>query len=270
MGHLTDLTDLTSIANLKAQTEVAIANSKGFVSADVVNPTMAENYQNDGYTFCLRDISEGKGDNLNKYNLTNLEAYSIMQPINEGGSGLSLMPLYKVRGNIGSIPQKEIPTKAVQESEIISKLINCIGLPLGVTIWLDIESINALESASSKKFTPEESNIYLLALSAAVISSGFSVGYYYGNTPGCSCPSGSALMGTNVLQAVACANGIAGNQMHTITITPGCSCPSGSALMGTNVLQAVACANGMGESQLQTITIGDNADSCKIRWAYYS
>jgi hypothetical protein len=44
MGYLTDLTDLTSIANLKAQTEVAIPNSKGFVSSDVVNPNMAENY----------------------------------------------------------------------------------------------------------------------------------------------------------------------------------------------------------------------------------
>ncbi|MFQ3220041.1 MAG: hypothetical protein ACI96W_002408 [Paraglaciecola sp.] len=233
MGYLTDLTDLTSIANLKAQTEVASANSKGFVSSDVVNPNMAENYQHDGYTFCLRDISEGYDDKLNKYNLTSLEAYSIMQPINVGGSGLSLMPLYKVRGNQGAISQKEIKTKAVQESQIITKLLHCLGLPLGVTIWLDIESINALESTSTKVFTAEESNIYLLELSAAVISSGFSVGYYYGNT-------------------------------HD------CACPSGLAPMGTNVLQAVACANGMGENHLHTITIGDNADSCKIRWAYYS
>ncbi len=224
-------------SNLKAQTEVASANAKGFVSSGVVNPILADQYQAEDYEFCLREIGiitkeEAKDDSKEPpHYLTNLEAYSIMLASREGGSGLSLMPLYKIPEE--TIKKNSIEEAAEAQGKIIVQLMNHIGLPLGITVWVDIESINSTKFLTDDKtLSQEQTKQYLKRLCAYVLDSGFSVGYYYGNTSGCECPSE------------------VGNS-------------------SSNVLRTVSCANGLGESQFHTITIGDNTDSCKIRWAVY-
>ncbi|WP_028773771.1 glycoside hydrolase domain-containing protein [Shewanella waksmanii] len=219
--------------NLRAQTEVATRHAKGFVSSAVVNPILADQYQTEDYSFCLREIGISSKDSKEpQHFLTNLEAYSIMLAADEGGSGLSLMPLYKIP-QTKPIKATSIADEANANGKIIVAELNHVGLPLGITVWIDIESINALSAQpDDKSFTAEQTKQYLKALCDYVLDAGYSVGYYYGNTSGC-------------------------------------SCPSEAPTSGNNVLQSISCANGLGESQFHSISIGENNDSCKIRWAYY-
>ncbi|WP_394204170.1 hypothetical protein [Shewanella waksmanii] len=223
--------------NLIAQADIATANAKGFVSSAVVNPILVDQYQSEDFSFCLREIgvvtpAEAKDNTIEPpHYLTHMEAYSIMLGVHDGGSGLALMPLYKVPQEV--VKKSNIEESSEAQAKIVVKLLGHIGLPLGITVWIDIESINALSSQPENKgFTAEQTKQYLKGLSDYILDSGFSVGYYYGNTANC-------------------------------------SCPSETQMSASNILQSISCANGLGENQLHTISIGDNNDSCKIRWAYY-
>lgn len=191
------------MANLMASTEQATAEAKGFVSESVVSPLMAELYQHDNYEFCLRELDD----------LSNPEAYSIMSSVSHGGCGLALMPLFS------SV------TTATNDITSIKKSMLEVGLPLGVTIWLDMYAVN-----TKIKETNNQEN-YVKAWCDGITKAGHSVGYYYGNTPPCSCQPETPVSGSNVLQSVSCVSG--------------------------------------GNSPFHSISIGENSGVCKIRWACY-
>ncbi|WP_298769345.1 glycoside hydrolase domain-containing protein [uncultured Shewanella sp.] len=212
------------MANLMASTEQATAEAKGFVSESLVNPLMADTYQHDDYVFCLREVGKTGKESTDVTYLTNSEAFSIMTPISRGGSGLALMPLFSSVTAISD--PKKVTTDATTDATTVVTQLNDIGLPLGITVWLDI---NAVNTNIEKQ---EDQSTYTTTWCTNITKAGYSVGYYYGNTPPCSCQPEAPISGGNVLQSVSCVSG--------------------------------------GSSPLHSISIGENSGVCKIRWAYYS
>lgn len=203
---------------LKVLTENATAHAKGFVAEQVVTYSLAQEYKKQGYSFCLRLINH-TNEKTNR-DADDAELYSMMSNLS-GGSGLSVMPLFKVpaviedrSGTWGDI------RAAINE-------LRRAGFPKNITVWLDEKSVQDYLTLNSNSDSAKElRENWVRALNEA----GYSVGYYFGNMEGYACPP------TNI-----------GNN---------------------TVLEAVDCGSSSSSSTMKTISIGDNAGSCKIRWAF--
>lgn len=224
---------------LSVQTAEATANASGFVSLQTINPVMPLPVSGSGATastFCLRPINDqgqtylanDADDTLSVLSAT--EASSIMSDTSDGGLGLGLMPLYS-----GSTPapKNDATDEGRSQAQNAIKQMNRVGMPLGVTVWLDIQSVSDIGFNNTHSAT--DNCDFTTAFVTVINAHGYSVGYYYGNVPLC-----------------------------------GCSVPAASSTSST-ILQTVEClgnpsANAAGN--LQFISVGDNSNTaCLIRWA---
>jgi hypothetical protein len=110
-------------------TYTSLKSLSGFDTDTIITAANAQNFFNDGYSFCLRYISlgsEASGD------LTYAEAYNILE------SGLALMVVQHVRSAGWS------PTGSLGTQDGTNAVNNCksIGLPSEVTAWCDLEGVS--------------------------------------------------------------------------------------------------------------------------------
>ena len=100
----------------------------GFDTTDRLNPATAKQYYNKGYRFCVRYIAR---DGKSKFDdLIETESQAIVN------SGMALMAVQH------PLAEGWVPTEAMGQSfgSGARKFAGDAGLPLGVTVWLDLES----------------------------------------------------------------------------------------------------------------------------------
>ncbi|ADZ91940.1 hypothetical protein [Marinomonas mediterranea] len=188
------------MANLKAQTENAKANAKGFVADGVVTYDVAKDYKSQGYEFCMRTIKLDPQDDDPSV-ATERELFGIMST-GKGGGALSLMPL------VEAVTEQEAATDAAN----LLKRLEVLGIPLNITLWLDEESLKELHNSDEARI-----KTYRDEWTDFVIKAGYSAGYYKGGLCDCSCTSTSD-NGSTVLEAPECGVGLNGHTLKTVSI----------------------------------------------------
>jgi len=137
----------------------------GFDTTDRLNPATAKQYYNKGYRFCVRYIAR---DGKSKYDdLIETEAQAIVN------SGMALMAVQH------PLAEGWVPTEMMGRSfgSGAAKFAGDAGLPLGVTVWLDLEGVKA--------GTADIAVIdYCNAWFAEVAAVGYTTGVYIGASPG--------------------------------------------------------------------------------------
>jgi hypothetical protein len=124
---------------LPGTVQQAASGASGFDIDSVVSAAMAQNFVNDGYSFCIRYVPRTADPRLAPGNLTNAEAADILN------AGLALMAVQHVEDE-GWSPTAALGTSygsyaATYASEIV-------GLPQGMNIWLDLEGVATTTAAS--------------------------------------------------------------------------------------------------------------------------
>lgn len=139
----------------------ATSGSRLFDTDSVVTAETAKAFRADGYAGCLRYLSLGLGQNPG--DLSTVEAAGIL------AAGLALMPVQHVQGG------RWMPSENVGEVHGRNAADNArtIGLPAGVCLWLDLESVN--QGAMSQEIA-----LYCIAWVDEVIGGGFEPGLYVG------------------------------------------------------------------------------------------
>jgi hypothetical protein len=204
MGNLA--TD--AVARLTLKTSNALANSQGFIANQVVTQgyIQANSSQDQHYDFCLREIDMSSAGKISDFSTAEL-----LSIIDSSGCDLALMPLIKFNSSSSD--------KSKMAISIVKKL-QCFLLPIDITIWFDDKDFKtAIPLLDDRN-----------QLVDALVSAGYSVGYYGGK--GCECsPSNSAIQN------------------------------------GSIMLNVVSCGSSSVPSKtFPTVKIGDNSNACKMRW----
>jgi hypothetical protein len=151
---------------IEGQVLQAQAGIIGFDTTDRLNRVTAKQYYNKGYRFCLRYI--GRGDGKSKFDdLIESEAQAIVN------SGMALMAVQH------PLAEGWVPTESMGQSfgSGAAEYAGDAGLPLGVTIWLDLEGVKAGTTDTAVVD-------YCNAWFAEVAAVGYSTGVYIGASPG--------------------------------------------------------------------------------------
>jgi hypothetical protein len=200
-----------AVARLTLKTSNASANSQGFIANQVVTQgyIQANSSNAHQYDFCLREI-----DMSSAVKISDFSTAELLSIIDSSGCDLALMPLIKYNlKKASTIPSSEAA------SGIVKKLQELL-LPIDITIWFD-------DTDFKTAFPLMDDRNQLVD---ALVSAGYSVGYYGGEACECS-PSNSAI------------------------------------LNGSIMLNIVSCGSSSVPSKtFPTVKIGDNSNACKIRW----
>ena len=121
------------MAFLSGRIQSAPSGAKGFDTSDRLTPALAQRFKNDGFTFCLRYLSRLSTDReVRDGDLIREEAGTILD------AGLGLMAVQHVS------PGRWTPTASMGVVYGNHAANNAIfaGLPPGINVWLDLESLN--------------------------------------------------------------------------------------------------------------------------------
>jgi hypothetical protein len=209
MGNLAT----SAVARLTLKTSNASANSQGFIANQVVTQgyIQANSSNAHQYDFCLREIDMSSAGKL-----SDVSTAELLSIIDSSGCDLALMPLIKF--NCGKNNPSNSPSSAAAIG--IVKKLQALLLPIDITVWFD-------DTDFKTAFPLLENRNQLVD---ALVSAGYSVGYYGGEACECS-PSNSAI------------------------------------LNGSIMLNVVSCGSSSVPSKtFPTVKIGDNSNACKIRW----
>ncbi len=146
--------------SLPGQIENAIPSVPGFDCTTVLSASVAQQFYQQGYKFCLRYLSRGpeaSGD------LTEAEATGILN------AGLALMPVQHAH------PARWVPTQLLgqQDGQDAAANAHTIGFPDGVNVWCDLEGVNSSS-------THQDVIDYCTAWYNAVAAAGYTPGLYVG------------------------------------------------------------------------------------------
>lgn len=121
--------------SLPGTIQPAPSGTLGFDTDTVVTSTVALQFVQQGYRFCVRYLSLGSGEASG--DLTPEEASSILS------AGLALMPVqhvmsagWKPSGNLGGQNGANAATNAL-----------AVGFPAGVNVWCDLEGVSSSATA---------------------------------------------------------------------------------------------------------------------------
>jgi len=145
---------------LPGSVETSLPSVPGFDSDTVISATIAQQFYNCGYKFCVRYVSIGQestGD------LTTEEATDILN------SGLALMPVQHVRSP-GWSPSESL---GQQDGQNAAANAEAVGFPAGVNLWCDLEGVG--DGVSTQDVIA-----YCQAWYGAVSGAGFVPGLYVG------------------------------------------------------------------------------------------
>jgi hypothetical protein len=133
----------------------------GFDADTVISAAAAQQFKQNGYSFCARYLSLGNGQNAG--DLSNAEATSIIN------AGLALIAVQHVRA------EGWVPAAALGSTYGNNAASNAasVGLPKGMNIWCDLEGI-ATGTAAQNVID------YCQAWYAAVNAAGYVPGLYVG------------------------------------------------------------------------------------------
>lgn len=147
--------------SLAGNIQSAPANSRGFDADTVISSVTAEQFVGQGYTFCVRYLSLGAGQDPG--DLSSSEANDIL------ASGLALMVVQHVEEPGWS------PSQSTGQTNGSNAAINAdtIGLPPGLNVWCDLEGVAASAVA-------EDVINYCTAWYNAVSAAGYVPGLYVG------------------------------------------------------------------------------------------
>jgi hypothetical protein len=141
----------------------APAGIRGFDANAVISASVARQFVDAGYQFCVRYVGRTQ---MASHDLTAAEAQTLL------GAGLALMPVQHVEagewaasGSLGA----EYGANAAQ-------FVSAIGFPPGVNVWLDLESVST--SSAAADVTAYCNNWY-----DAVAGAGYTPGIYVGWQP---------------------------------------------------------------------------------------
>jgi Domain of unknown function (DUF1906) len=144
---------------LPGQVQDAVSSVPGFDCDAVLSAELARQFFSQGYKFCLRYLSRAQA----AQNLTAQEATDILD------SGLALMPVQHARP-LGWSPDASLGRADGQEA---SRNAKATGFPTGVSLWCDLEGVDA--GARAQDVTD-----YARAWYHAVHAAGCSPGLYVG------------------------------------------------------------------------------------------
>jgi Domain of unknown function (DUF1906) len=139
----------------------APSNSLGFDADTTLDQCTCEQFVNQGYSFCLRYLSLGAGQQAG--DLSPQEASDILT------SGLALMVVQHVR-EPGWSPTIDL---GQQDGTNAANNALSLGLPAGLNVWCDLEGVN---SASSSDDVIDYCNAWYAAVDAV----GYCPGLYVG------------------------------------------------------------------------------------------
>jgi hypothetical protein len=115
--------------------QAATDGAQGFDADSVISLATAQQFVDDGYTFCLRYLSLGGGQA--KGDLSADEASDIL------AAGLALMPVQHVH-RVGWEPTAELGQTIGRNA---ARNAAAVGFPAGVNVWCDLESVAEGSSA---------------------------------------------------------------------------------------------------------------------------
>jgi glycoside hydrolase-like protein len=144
---------------LPGEMQDAIASVPGFDCDALLSAGLARQFFSQGYKFCLRYLSRAQA----VQNLSSQEATDILH------SGLALMPVQHARSPGWSL-NASLGQEDGQEASANAK---AIGFPIGVSVWCDLEEVNASARA-------QDVMDYARAWHQAVGGAGYSPGLYVG------------------------------------------------------------------------------------------
>lgn len=146
--------------SLPGKIESAIPSVPGFDCDTTLSPSLAQQFYEQGYKFCLRYLSRGleaSGD------LTDPEATGILN------AGLALMPVQHAH-LAGWSPTQPI---GQQDGQDAAANADNIGFPHGVNVWCDLEGVGTSSP-------PKDVIDYCIAWYEAVEAAGYMPGLYVG------------------------------------------------------------------------------------------
>ena len=146
---------------LPGSVQAAPSGAKGFDADTPITANVAQQFANQGYTFCVRYLSRGQGQAPG--DLSVAEANAIL------ASGLGLMGVQHVRQPGWS------PVAAMGQTDGTNAGANAqaLGFPSGVNMWCDLEGVNSAAVA-------QDVIDYCTAWFTAVSAEGFVPGLYVG------------------------------------------------------------------------------------------
>ncbi len=152
---------MANITPLPGTVQPAPSGLKGFDTVATISSTLAIQFLNSGYSFCIRYLSLGNGQSSS--DLSNAEATNILN------AGLALCAVQHV------FDAGWVPTQALGATNGTNAASNAksIGLPAGMNIWCDLEGV-------ANGSTAQSVIDYCDAWYAAVNSAGYVPGLYVG------------------------------------------------------------------------------------------
>ena len=147
--------------SLEGAVQSAITGLLGFDSNTVITAAAAQNFFAQGYRFCLRYLSRGPES---PSDLSAAEAEVILQ------SGLALMAVQHVR-KAGWQPTGAL---GQQDGQDAAQNASDVGFPPGVSIWCDLEGVQAGTDAQN---VIDYCNSWCIALDSAGYIPGLYVGF---------------------------------------------------------------------------------------------
>ena len=151
--------------SLPGQVQPAPSSTLGFDADTVISSSVAQQFFQQGYRFCLRYLSLGSPEDSG--DLSPEEAGNILQ------SGLALMAVQHVR-DPGWRPTSSLGTQ--DGTNAVNNAL-AVGFPPGVNVWCDLEGVNSSSSA-------QEVIDYCNSWYDAVAEPGYVPGLYVGANAG--------------------------------------------------------------------------------------
>ena len=146
--------------SLPGQVEAATPSVPGFDCNTTLTASLARAFYKQGYKFCFRYISR---ETESAHDLSELEATDILN------SGLAVMPVQHVRRQ-GWSPDQNL---GQQDGQNAAQNAQLVGFPAGVSVWCDLEGVNAAAHA-------QDVIDYCEAWYEAVLAAGYLPGLYVG------------------------------------------------------------------------------------------
>jgi hypothetical protein len=141
----------------------APAGIKGFDANAVISASVARQFVDAGYQFCVRYVGRTQ---MASHDLSAAEAQTLL------GAGLALMPVQHVEGGEWAASG---PLGA-QYGADAAQFVSAIGFPPGVNVWLDLESVSTSSPAADVE-------AYCNNWFDAVAGAGYTPGIYVGWQP---------------------------------------------------------------------------------------
>lgn len=156
--------EISNVSLLPGTVQPATPGVKGFDANTTITASIAQAFVAKGYEFCVRYVGRTQ---MASYDLTSSEAKTIL------AHGLALMVVQHVL-NPGWMPTQDLGATYGANAAKFSKQI---GVPPGVSVWCDLESVSGDASAA-------DVIAYCNAWYDAVAASGYTPGLYVGYQPG--------------------------------------------------------------------------------------